>query len=74
MNALVSPEVHPDRTVTFRFRAPQATEVQLVGEVMQGKGPQAMTKDDAGIWTTTVGPLPPEIWIYNFRVQGVDVP
>jgi enterochelin esterase family protein len=73
VNALVSPEVHPDRTVTFRFRAPQASEVQLVGEVMQGKGPQAMTKDEAGIWTTTVGPLPPEIWIYNFRVQGVDV-
>jgi enterochelin esterase family protein len=73
VNALVSPDVHPDRTVTFRFRAPQATDVQLVGEVMQGKGPQTMTKDDAGIWTTTVGPLPPEIWIYNFRVQGVDV-
>ena len=73
VNALVSPELHPDRTVTFRFRAPQASEVQLVGEVMQGKGPQAMTKDEGGIWTTTVGPLPPEIWIYNFRVQGVDV-
>jgi len=32
-----------------------------------------MSKDDAGIWTITVGPLRPEIWIYNFRVQGVDV-
>jgi enterochelin esterase-like enzyme len=73
VNALVSPDVHPDRTVTFRFRAPEATQVQLVGEVMQGKGPLAMTKDDAGVWTTTVGPLPPEIWIYNFRVHGVDV-
>ena len=73
VEALVSPDVHPDRTVTFRFRAPEATQVQLVGEIMQGKGPQLMTKDDSGIWTTTVGPLPPEIWIYNFRVQGVDV-
>ena len=73
VDALVSPEVHPDRTVTFRFRAPQATDVQLVGEIMQGKGPQVMTKDDAGIWTTTIGPVPPEIWIYNFRVHGVDV-
>lgn len=27
-----SPEVHPDRTVTFRLRAPQATAVDLVGE------------------------------------------
>ena len=73
VTALVSPEVHPDRTVTFRFRAPQATQVQLVGEILQGKGPQAMTKDEAGLWTVTIGPVPPEIWIYNFRVHGVDV-
>jgi len=73
VTALVSPELHPDRTVTFRFRAPQATQVQLVGEILQGKGPQAMTKDEAGLWTITIGPVPPEIWIYNFRVHGVDV-
>ncbi|HXE65093.1 MAG TPA: alpha/beta hydrolase-fold protein [Bryobacteraceae bacterium] len=73
VTALVSPEVHADRTITFRFRAPQATQVQLAGEVLQGKGPLAMMKDDAGVWTTTIGPIPPEIWIYNFRVQGVDV-
>jgi enterochelin esterase-like enzyme len=72
-NALRSPEVNADRTVTLRFRAPDATKVELVGEILQGQGPRAMTKDESGIWTTTVGPLPPEIWIYNFRVQGVDV-
>jgi enterochelin esterase-like enzyme len=72
-NALRSPEVHADRTVTFRFRAPEATRVELVGEILQGQGPRPMTKDESGIWTTTVGPLPPEIWIYNFRVHGVDV-
>ena len=71
--ALVSPDVHPDRTVTFRFRAPEATQVSLVGEINQGKGPQPMSKDDSGLWTITVGPLPPEIWIYNFRIQGIDV-
>jgi enterochelin esterase-like enzyme len=69
-----SPEVHPDRTVTFRLRAPQADSVELVGEVLQGKAPQAMTKGSDGVWSTTIGPLPPEIWIYNFRVQGVDLP
>ena len=71
--ALRSPEVNPDRTVTLRFRAPEATKVEVVGEIMQGKGPQGMTKDENGIWSATIGPLPPEIWIYNFRVQGVDV-
>ena len=72
--AVRSPEVHPDRTVTFRLRAPLATSVELVGEVLQGKGPQAMTKAGDGVWSITIGPVPPEIWIYNFRIQGVDLP
>jgi enterochelin esterase-like enzyme len=72
--AVRSPEVNPDRTVTFRLRAPQAAAVELVGEVLQGKGPQAMTKDSDGVWSVTIGPLPPEIWIYNFRIDGVSLP
>ena len=71
--ALHSPEVHPDRTVTLRFRAPNATQVEVVGEILQGKGSLPMTKGEDGVWTATLGPLPPEIWVYNFRVQGVDV-
>ncbi len=69
-----SPEVRPDGTVTFRLRAPKAEQVELVGEVLQGKRSQAMTKGDDGVWSVTIGPLPPEIWIYNFRVHGVDLP
>jgi enterochelin esterase-like enzyme/lysophospholipase L1-like esterase len=69
-----SPEVHPDRTVTFRLRAPSAASVDLVGEVLQGRGPQAMARGADGVWSVTIGPLPPEIWIYNFRIQGVDLP
>jgi len=69
-----SPEVHPDRTVTFRLRAPQATLVEVTGEVARGKGPQAMTKGSDGVWSVTLGPFTPEIWIYNFRVQGVELP
>ena len=73
-NALRSPEVNADRTVTFRFRAPDATLVQLTGEIMQGKGSRPMTKDENGIWSTTLGPLSPEIWTYNFLVQGIEIP
>jgi len=72
--ALRSPEVNADRTVTFRLRAPDATAALLAGEVTQGKGPQAMTKGSDGIWSITIGPMPPDIWIYNFRVGGVDLP
>jgi enterochelin esterase family protein len=41
---------------------------------MQGKGPQAMTKGADGVWSVTIGPLPPEIWIYDFRIEGVEFP
>ncbi len=71
--AVVSPEVHPDRTVTLRLRAPDATSVQLAGEITQGKGALEMKKGDNGIWSITVGPLPPEIWIYNFRIGGASL-
>jgi enterochelin esterase family protein len=74
VTALRSPEVHPDRTVTLRFRAPNATQIDVVGEITRGAGPQPMTKDENGVWTATLGPLPPEIWSYNFRIQGVSVP
>jgi enterochelin esterase family protein len=72
--AVRSPDVHGDRRVTFRLRAPEAARVELVGEVLQGKGLQVMTKDADGVWSITIGPLPPEIWIYNFRIAGVDLP
>jgi enterochelin esterase-like enzyme len=65
---LVSPEVHPDGTVVFRLRAPEAAQVTLLFS-----GSKPMTKDAAGIWTATVGPLQPEIYQYNFVVDGVRV-
>jgi len=71
---VVSPEVNQDKTVTFRVRAPQAANVELVGEVLRGSPPQPMTKGNDGVWSVTIGPVPPEIWIYNFRIDGVDLP
>jgi enterochelin esterase-like enzyme len=73
--ALRSPEVHPDRTVTLRLRAPRASAVELFGELTQNglNGAVPMTKGDDGIWSVTVGPVPPEIWRYAFRIDGVQV-
>src|SRR5262249_20361112 len=48
---LHSPEIHPDRTVTFRLLAPKATEVTLNGSWDSGTNLK-MTKDDAGVWST----------------------
>src|SRR5687768_12504130 len=67
--ALVSPEVGADRTVTLRFRAPNAQQVTANGE-LDGK-PHPMTKGDDGVWTVKVGPLAPDIYTYSFDVDGV---
>jgi enterochelin esterase-like enzyme len=68
---VVSPEVHADRQVTFRLGAPKATEVVLTGEFMRGSKP--LVKDERGIWSVTVGPLEPEIYHYNFTVDGLKI-
>ena len=65
---LVSPEVHSDRRVTFRFRAPNAKEVLLGRE---GAQRVPMQKDDQGVWTVTTDPLEPDIYGYSFVADGV---
>jgi len=67
--ALVSPEVGADRTVTLRFRAPNAQQVTASGE-LDGK-PHPMTKGEDGVWTVKIGPLAPDIYTYAFDVDGV---
>ena len=66
---LVSPQVNPDKTFTLRFRAPNAKEVSVIGEI-DGK-PHPMTKGDDGVWTATIGPLPHDVYNYQFNVDGV---
>ena len=48
--AVHSPEVHSDHTVIFSLPAPRATEVDLIGEVLQGKTPMPMTKGEDGVF------------------------
>jgi enterochelin esterase-like enzyme len=67
---LKSPEIHPDRSVTFRLSAPRASEVTLNGSWDNGTDLK-MTKDEAGVWSTTIGPLAPQLWGYWFMVDGV---
>lgn len=67
--AVLSPELHADRTITFRFRAPGASQVIVAGE-LDGK-PHPMTKGEDGVWSVTVGPLVPDIYTYAFTVDGV---
>jgi enterochelin esterase family protein len=69
--ALVSPEVLSDRRVTFRIRAPKASEVTLTGDWLGTTPAPKLTKDDAGVWSVTLGPFEPSIYIYSYMVDGV---
>jgi len=64
-----SPELLADQRVTFRLRAQKATEVIVLGQWPGGRAP--MTAATNGIWSVTVGPVPPGVWEYSFQVDGL---
>src|SRR6195256_4130316 len=64
----ISPEVHPDSSVTFRFRAPNASDVKLARE---GAEPVSMKKDELGVWSVTTAPPSPDYYGYCFIADGV---
>jgi enterochelin esterase family protein len=68
--SIQSPEVHPDRRVTFRFRAPNAKEVVVA---LEGAERRAMQKDDQGVWSATTEALEPDIYGYTFVADGVSL-
>ncbi|MGB6811405.1 MAG: alpha/beta hydrolase-fold protein [Candidatus Sulfotelmatobacter sp.] len=65
---LISPEVHADGSVSFRFRSPNAKAVQLQ---LEGAEPAPMQKDDQGVWSVTTVPLAPDYYGYSFVADGV---
>jgi Enterochelin esterase and related enzymes len=75
---LNSPEVHDDRRVTFRVKAPDAQTVELNGAVLVAVGRDwgqtlPFTKGEDGVWTLTIGPLRPDMYAYLIRIDGVQV-
>ena len=74
----ISPEVHADRTVTFRLSAPQAQEVRLTGDLIPriDGAPNSgvpFVKGADGVWSVTVGPFEPNLYAYRFMIDGVTV-
>ena len=69
--AFVSPQVNKDNTVIFKLFAPAAKDVKLSTQFHQGNAP--MTKDSAGVWSVTLGPAKPDMYPYNFVVDGISV-
>ena len=70
--AVKSPEINADGTVTFRLSAPKAVTVRLSGDFLEAPGNVEMKEDSVGIWSyTTPNKLEPELYSYNFIVNGM---
>ena len=79
---VVSPEIHGNNTVTFRFKAPKAVRVQLTGDFLpvqknakfEAPGIVDLKEGQEGVWEyTTPEPLKPELYSYSFIVDGLRV-
>ena len=70
---IVSPEI-ADGQVTFRLAADYATVVTLSGSWMPNPyGDTVPMKKENGVWSVTIDLPSPEIYTYNFVVDGVSV-
>ena len=84
-SGIVSPEINPDHTVTFRYRNPKAVMVQLSGDFLPTQkitykmGDREMVYDAPGrvdmverngMWTYTSAPLEGELYSYTLYVDG----
>ena len=84
---VVSPEINPDHSVTFRLFAPKAITVQVTGDflptrkaewevngqkrVYDAPGVADLKEGRDGVWTYTTEPLSGELYSYSFLVDGV---
>ena len=81
---IISPEINPDNTVTFRFFAPNADTVKVTGDFLpsvkmkmqwgtfDAPGNAFLTKDEKGVWSFTSEVLPSELYNYSFIVDGLN--
>ncbi len=70
-DTLHSVRIWSDNKVTFSIYAPKASEVTMNGDFPGGFPLIKLSGSDSGIWSVTVGPLTPDIYTYDFTVDGV---
>ena len=63
------PRIHSDLRATFRLKAPEARNVQ----VLVGGGAYDMKKAADGLWYATTDPLVPGFHYYSFNVDSANV-
>lgn len=66
-----SPVIADDNSVTFKVYSPDAQAVTMNGSWLGYGQTVDLTKDDEGLWSTTVTDLKPNMYHYNFFIDGV---
>jgi len=67
---VISPEFG-EGSVTFRIKAAEAQDVKLVGEMLSA--PEPMQRDSDGVWEVTIKDIVPDVYCYNYVVDGTEV-
>lgn len=83
---IISPDIHPDNTVTFRLDAPKARQVIVTGDFLPTEkvstpygsfdvpGKAELKKNSDGLWEfTTAAPLSPELYSYTYLVDSLRI-
>lgn len=66
-----SHEVNADKSITFRYHDTSASKV--IVQTDAALQPLQMERDAQGVWSAVTAPLKPEIYGYNFVVDGMPV-
>ena len=67
---IVSPEINPDHSVTFRYVNRKAITVKVTGDFLENQRVPAEMVEKDGVWTYTTAPLEGELYSYSFLVNG----
>lgn len=70
-DTLQSVRVVNDNTVRLSIYAPKAEEVTVLGDFLKAYAPVPLQKDEAGVWSVVITDLTPDVYSYDFTVDGV---
>lgn len=68
---VISPEVKEDKSVVFRLYAPEAKTVKVTGTFLDPIRMLDMQRNDTGLFELKIAPLPSDMYVYTFFVDGV---
>jgi enterochelin esterase family protein len=70
-DTLKSIRVLDNNKVVLSIYAPKASEVTVMGDFLKEYKPLALSKADNGVWSVTINDLVPDVYTYDFSVDGI---